>query len=120
MKITFTSKETYLQWASEWKANYAALSQTIRDLKFARRFHQRSLQYWMLAKDYVPATPDEARYLKLHAAYAHKDYGWSVCCIMGQLHALRGKACCMLETRKESKAEAQRQYLAAHAVVAVL
>lgn len=117
MKITFTSKETYLQWAAEWKAQYAALSQLIRDLKFARRFHQRSLQYWMLAKDYVPATPDEARYLKLHAAHAHKDYGWSVGAIMGQLHALRAKACAMIEMRKESKVEAQRQYLAARAVV---
>jgi len=120
MKITFNSKETYLQWTAEWKAQYAALSQLIRDLKFARRFHQRSLQYWMLAKDYVPKTPDEERYLKLHAKYAHKDYGWSVGTIMGQLLALRVKAYLALETRKESKAEAQRQYLAAHAIVAVL
>lgn len=117
MKITFTSKETYLQWASEWKANYAALSQLIRDLKFARRFHQRSLKYHMLAKDYPPATRDEARYLRLHATHAHKDYGWSVGAIMGQLHALRAKACGMLELRKESKVEAQRQYQAARAVV---
>lgn len=120
MKITFTSKETYLQWAAEWKAQYAALSQLIRDLKAARRFHTRLLQPWMLAKDYVPKTPDEERYLKLRANYAHKDYGWSVGIIMSQLHALRAKACCALETRKESKVEAQRQYLAAHAVVSAL
>jgi 3-oxoacyl-(acyl-carrier-protein) synthase len=93
------------------------MSQRIRDLKFARRFHQRSLQYWMLAKNYAPQTPDEARYLKLHAALAHKDYGWSVGSLMGQLRALRNNACAMMEIRKEAKVEAQRQYLAARAVV---
>src|SRR5208337_3974366 len=36
--MKFTSKDEYLRWRSEWKANYKTLTQQIRDVKFARWF----------------------------------------------------------------------------------
>jgi len=69
MKITFTSKETYLAWRAEWRAKYADLSQTIRQCRID---HDRS---------------------------GREFY--------------RTRAREMMEVRKESKVEAQRQYLAA-------
>ncbi len=78
--FTFTNKETYLAYRSEWKAKYQALSQEIRELKTDINETQRakgyagSMQYSLLKK--------------------------------------RALATAMLEERKESKVEAQRQYLA--------
>jgi hypothetical protein len=71
MKITFTSKETYLAWRAEWRAKYAELSKTIRQCRID---HDRS---------------------------GREFY--------------RTRAREMMEVRKESKVEAQRQYLAAKA-----
>jgi len=69
MKITFNSKETYLAWRTQWRKEYADLSQTIRQCRID---HDRS---------------------------GREFY--------------RTRAREMMEVRKESKVEAQRQYLAA-------
>ncbi len=51
---TFNSKETYLAYRSEWKANYKALSQQIRETKIDIKETQRangyagSMQYELL------------------------------------------------------------------------
>jgi hypothetical protein len=80
--FTFTNKETYLAYRSEWKANYKNLSQEIRTLKADIRETQQ-------AKGYAGSM--QYRLLKL-----------------------RDEATAMIEERKASKVEAQRQYLAAH------
>jgi hypothetical protein len=52
--FTFTNKETYLVYRSEWKANYKTLSQKIRTLKAEIRDTQREgglaggLQYGLI------------------------------------------------------------------------
>lgn len=54
--FTFTNKETYLAYRSEWKANYKNLSQEIRSLKTEIKETQRakgyagSMQYALLKK----------------------------------------------------------------------
>ncbi len=45
MKFTFNSKETYLAYRSEWKANYKALSQQIRETKVDIKETQRAKGY---------------------------------------------------------------------------
>jgi hypothetical protein len=77
----FTSKEEYLAWRAEWRAQYAQLTQDIREHKLQR-------------KDRDPATRSSAQY-----------YCWSC----------RKEATALLELRKKSKIEAQRQYLATKA-----
>lgn len=76
--IQFNSKETYLAYRSEWKAEYKRLSKEIREERIQIRSQRgiESIQYW---------------YLK----------------------GLREQATAMLEERKASKVEAQRQYLQA-------
>lgn len=76
----FNSKETYLAYRSEWKANYKTLSQEIRELRNEIKVTQRA-----------------------------KGYAGSM---QYTLLKLRAKATAMIEERKASKAEAQRQYLA--------
>ena len=76
---TFTNKETYLAYRSEWKANYKTLSHKIQRLKNEIKETQRangyagSMQYNLLRQ--------------------------------------RAFATTMIEGRKESKVEAQRQYV---------
>lgn len=86
--FTFNSKETYLAYRSNWKANYKALSQQIRELNNDIKVTQRE-------KGYAGAM----QYQKLK---------------------LRAQATAMIEERKASRVEAQRQYLAAHAEELVL
>lgn len=45
MKLTFTNKETYLAYRSEWKANYKELSQLIRETKHDIREAMRAKEY---------------------------------------------------------------------------
>jgi hypothetical protein len=81
MNTSFNSKETYLAYRSEWKANYKNLSQEIRELRNEIKETQR-------AKGYTGS-------------------------MQYTLFKLRAKATAMIEERKASKVEAQRQYLAA-------
>ena len=82
MKFTFTNKETYLAYRSNWKATYNKLSQEIRALKVSINETQRE-----------------------------KGYAGSM---QYQLLKLRKQATAMIEERKASKIEAQRQYVLAN------
>jgi len=77
----FTNKEEYLAWRAEWRAQYAQLTQDIREYK-------------LLRKDRDPASRSHAKY---------------------RCWACRKEATALLELRKKSKIEAQRQYLATKA-----
>jgi len=122
MKSTFNSKETYLVWRSEWRADYKALSEAIRETKYGR-WHDNALRN-------TPGLISQAQTARYRAlalkhgsprspamAVRYGPQAWFPDCAL--IH-LRVQAAAMLEMRKESKAEAQRQYLAAHAIVAVL
>ncbi len=96
MKFTFTTKDTYLQQRAEWKAEYQALAQRIRDLKFCRKpAHIGSEPWERLKKEYGP----------------NFSTGWA----QGVAAILRRKAAQMLLDLAAAKVEAQRQYLAAKA-----
>jgi len=96
--FTFTNKETYLAYRSNWKAEYKQLSQQIRDYKF--------MNWFMSLRLPERITPqNQARFDKLKAQYGSRFY---------YIEPLKAKARQMLEERKASKVEAQRQYLAAH------
>jgi len=100
--ITFTDKTSYLAWRAQWKADYAALSNTIRDMKWAR---------WFASSVCDKSEAQQARFdaIKKAHTFPHGFYPAYVC------RTLRAKATAMLEVRKESKIKAQEQYLAAKA-----
>jgi len=102
MKFTFTNKEEYLAYRSNWKAQYKELSQQIRDLKFCRGFPQ--------AKRFENyAGKNVERYREIEKRLFNNPNT----CVEWKLSEKRDKAFCMLEELKEAKVEAQRQYLAA-------
>ena len=99
MKFTFTNKEMYLAYRSNWKAQYKELSTNIRNAKFCCWFASLS------NPDRI--TPElEQRFASLSKWHGSTRYG-----IMKD----KAKATAMLEELKEAKLEAQRQYLAAKA-----
>jgi hypothetical protein len=101
--MKFINKEEYLTWRSQWRADYRALSKQIRDIKFARwsedsRRGGVKMSEVQLARYNQIAQPYIAKHGVFYPSY--------------QLEALRAKATAMLEERKLSKQEAQRQYCA--------
>ena len=113
MKITFTTKETYLQWTSEWKAQYQALSNDIREVKYAR-WYEDSARTPSGLKRLSPA--QDARYKAIAKRLPDR---WGFFYANAALYRLRAEATALLELRKAAKIEAQRQYLAAHQAVQV-
>lgn len=111
MKNTFTTKETYLQWTSEWKAQYSKLTNDIHEAKYARWYSN-----W-LRQPHTSKLLSEAQSAR-YAAFAKKHANqWGGFLAEATLAQLRAEATAMLELRKQAKVEAQRQYLAAHAPV---
>jgi hypothetical protein len=118
MNITFTTKETYLQWRSDWKARYKLISQNIRDLKFIRREYCRAQA--ATQKEYQSGTypvPDFSTvlYKKLHDVPGYDAAAKRVQRL--GLESQRDEARTLLFVLKQAKVEAQCQYLAAHAQV---
>jgi hypothetical protein len=101
MKFTFTNKETYLAYRSEWKAQYKQLSQDIRDLKFCRAFPQ--------AKRF-----ENPKNVERYREIEKRLFNNANTCVEWKLEQYRNKATAMLEELKEAKVEAQHQYLVAH------
>jgi hypothetical protein len=118
MNITFTTKETYLQWRSDWKARYKLVSQNIRDLKMIKREYCRA---WATTKKESQAgtypAPDFSTvlYKKLHDVPGYDAAAKRVQRL--GLESQRYEARTLLFTLDQAKVEAQRQYLAAHAQV---
>lgn len=98
MKTTFTNKQEYLAYRSAWRAEYKQLSQDIRDLKFCRGFPQ--------AKRFENPKNVE-RYREIEKRLFNNPNTM----VEWKLAAAKDKATQMLEERKASKVEAQRQYL---------
>lgn len=94
----FKTKEEYLAYRSEWKAEYKQLSQDIRDLKFCRNFPMANRfdnpenvkRYREIEKRLFPS--------------ANQHVYW-------ELESKRAQATGMLEQLKEAKMMANYQYL---------
>lgn len=95
--FTFNSKETYLAYRSEWKAQYNELSQQIRDAKFCRWFCS------LKREDRIK--PHLAHFQKI----GHKT-DWTY----WNIRKMKERATFMLEQLELAKQEAQRQYLASN------
>lgn len=93
MTPSFTDRASYLAYRAKWKADYAALSARIRDLKFCRKPKNRGTERW-----------DRAKLAEGNAVYF--DCSWA----QGVAAILRRKATIMLEDLKLAKIEAKRQY----------
>lgn len=82
-KLTFTTRDEYTSWRSDWRSEYAEISAAIRqfrkDLKEAQR----------------------------------KGYVGDVCVCNSHIHTLRQSANAMLAQRVESKLRSQEQFLKA-------
>lgn len=114
MKFTFTNKEEYLAYRSEWKAGYKELSNIIREKKWMRKEYSRAYNKAKrqigAGRDYYSnlwATTDallsdNKRYAELKQKYK-SDKIW--------LEKYRAVAKDMNEDLKLAKIEAQRQYL---------
>lgn len=104
MNTNFTNKTEYLIWRDQWKTDYAKLSDEIRDLKFARWFQSKPENKVSEAQTF--------RYNQIAKRYP-SQYGFYA---FVHLRKAKAKATEMLEIRKQSKVQAQEQYLAAKAL----
>lgn len=102
MNIKFTTKQSYLDYRSNWKSKYKQLSQDIRDLKFCRGFPQAKR-----FEDYAGKNVERYREIE------KRLFSNPNTCVEWKLADKRSEARCMLEELKEAKIAAQTQYLAA-------
>jgi hypothetical protein len=107
-EFQWTTKEGYLAWRKEWRAKYAALSKAIRDHRqVSRKWQSDSAKQANRGNKPAVATDYDKQLAKRYAdaEKTFQDLGirsW----------AASTAATIMLEERKASKAEAQRQWLA--------
>lgn len=101
MKPTFTSKAQYLQWRTDWRAQYKQISHDIRWLRLARS----ALQSGLSNPKWDSARPGILTIMKKYTGCDGLFRSW-------EIRRLRQEAQQMLEWRKESKLRAQEQYLA--------
>jgi len=94
--MKFTTKEEYLAYRSEWKAQYKVLSKQIRDAKFCRWF----------------CTLKNEERIKSHLAH-FQTIGHKTDWTYWGIRTLSVQATNMLEQLQLAKQEAQSQYLAA-------
>lgn len=114
-QFKFNNKETYLAYRSAWKAEYAKLSQTIREKRWYNKEYQRAQNkarpltskgdcyYGRLWKNTEALLKDNVRFQELRLKYK-EDRKW--------VELYSKEATAMLAELAEAKQEAQRQYLA--------
>ena len=127
MNTTFTNKQEYLTYRSEWKARYKEVSQSIRDMKYIRTVYaqtcsraekvldkngvksNRYSELWQLQSTMLKELPEKnPHYGKLFEKYKDKNGNvpWYY-----KIDEFREDARKMLEELKLAKIEANRQYL---------
>ena len=111
----FKTKEEYLQYKKDWKSEYKELSQTIREKKILHKKNSRIFNkavsekgwgdgLWRMVEFFTEdKKKTDPKYKELVEKYKD-DRRW--------VENLSSEATMMLEELKESKMEAQRQYLA--------
>lgn len=125
----FTTKEEYLTWRTAWRKHYAELSETIHLLRNLRR---PPFRFWQSEEDFRKVATaffnDQSKSLEAPtlALLEKFKYGITTCAAgdpVGTIQyywhgydiiklSLRCEAKKLMEMRKNSKVEAQRQYLA--------
>ncbi len=121
----FTNKEEYFQYRKDWKEEYMALTQHIRDHKLIRRYSSQAcnkaiqmiggvISYDNVGKyfRYIEINKKENPNLQLLLVKYKDD---KTCLSTYTLDATN-----MLEELKYAKIEANRQYLDSHSVKAVI
>jgi hypothetical protein len=125
-EVSFTTKIEYLQWRAEWRAAYRELSEKIRAAKWIRTVRAQALSKAMpelrekrpFPGYYQALNELQKKYLEPTAARTQilmaKHFPNPVKCWYPAyaLKTMRPAATAMLEVRKASKMEAQRQFLA--------
>jgi hypothetical protein len=101
-KFTFTNKEEYLAYRQAWKAEYKELSNTIRDIKWGRKFINKASNKAHLQTGSDSWNANCERYQTILKKVDRYDF-WN------DKH--KKTATEMLKDLKLAKAEAQRQYL---------
>ena len=114
----FKTKEEYLQYRKDWKAEYKLISQAIRDKKWLRKEYCRAFNQTMNLHGHPwngvynesqrdAFVEDLNHDLKENKRYQELKDKWKDC-----LESYREDATAMLEELKLAKQEARRQYLA--------
>jgi hypothetical protein len=120
--LPFTDRESYIAWRAEWRAAYSALSLELRECKLLRKWIARRNGhcarngiYWFASTAPTLKTfmePELATTCETVLAIESRyKYG------QPPIPALKERATKMLEQRKQSKIQAQQQYLAHKALV---
>jgi hypothetical protein len=121
-KFTFTNKEEYLAYRQAWKAEYKELSNTIREIKWARKFMNKTCNKtikelggnrngkWCEYYNMVNKTLEEEKRFQSISKLVKHDL-WS------DKH--KNIATQLLEELKLAKIEAQRQYQEQHQTTTV-
>lgn len=106
-KPTFNGREEYVVWRKIWREEYKALSLQISAIKWARHQSPERIARAEAANDRQEVVAAvRARVAHIRNTAPVTRYG----SLDGALWVLRGEAHEMMELRKASKVEAQRQY----------
>lgn len=123
----FTTKEEYLKYRKQWKADYKELSQTIRDCRYINKAWGQA--YGKATKVVSSIFPPPVEWFELHREITklQREYFNENKQAMELFDKyknknrskehLRVEAHKMMQELKEAKLEAQRQYLAAKATL---
>jgi hypothetical protein len=114
-QTTFNSRESYLAYSAEWKANYAQLTIDSRKAKLDFKEAERVVSAFLLKNGNYPT----GGYRGYQDSEKNKTYSlnyWAVEALRSTRASLKERACAALIERAESKEEAQRQYLFARDV----
>jgi hypothetical protein len=119
----FNSKATYLAYITQWKVDYKQLSITLRLLKLVARESSRAHYRARVELDVISEDAYYGKWKEVHTLSSQylnesKAYHESLKLYpkganFFDVKRLKERATTMLKERKESKLEAQRQYLAA-------
>lgn len=105
----FKTKEEYLQYRKDWKAEYKQLSEDIREKKWMQKELNRAWNKGKQWGEVQEILSQNKRYQTLHEKYKNEHY------LIAGLDFYKSLATGMLEELKEAKQEAQRKYLVAKA-----
>jgi len=130
--FTFTTKQEYLTYRSEWKKKYNELSQSIRDMKFVRKIHAQIFskaekiineqgaksnyyrELWDIQEGLLKELREtHERYSLIFNKYKDKN---GIIRWYSLIDEYRKSATQMLEELKLAKIEANRQYLASKSI----
>lgn len=118
----FTTKEEYLQYRKDWKEEYIALSQTIRDHKTIRNLRNKACGKAMQMIGGILSYDNVNKYFRYTEQNLKEDI--QLQSLMGKykdvktwLETQRTEASLMMEELTNAKIEANKQYIASKNLV---